>query len=278
MPMEYSMEKARSIQIDGLTLKSEERGSGPPLVFAHGLTGNRGGVFEQLEGLTDRYRIIAYDHRGHGDSTPVRNPKLYDPHLMAEDMAAVMDALGVESAIVGGESMGAATTLLFALKHPARVKALLLTAPAFGDTPNADREHILSMGEDIDRLGIEGYIEASSRDILEKGLPKELAETMARRLRTHDRISIATACKTVIDWKVFEDLEVIRDIDVKTCIIAWRDDQLHPFDLAERMASLIPQAVLLEHDLGKLFVHPESTGRMYGEFLYSHQNGVRPTA
>lgn len=252
-----------------MVLAAEEKGTGAPLVFAHGLTGNRGGVFEQLDGLSDTYRIISYDQRGHGDSTPVYDPVIYDPDAMADDMATVMDSWGIEQAVVGGESMGAATTLLFALKYPHRVKTLLLTAPAFGDGPNADREHIWKMGHDIERLGIEKYIEESSHDIVENGLPQALADTMARRLRTHDRRSISTACKTVIDWRVIEDLGIISNIEVDTCIIAWRDDSLHPFELAERMTSLIPRSQLIEHSLAELFTHPESTGRLYRGFLES---------
>ncbi|MBT3272557.1 MAG: alpha/beta fold hydrolase, partial [Spirochaetales bacterium] len=152
------MSRVYRIESGGLELVVEEIGEGRPLVFAHGLTGNRAGVFEQLEGLTDRFRIVSFDQRGHGDSSPVLNPEMYDPHLMADDMRAVMDALDIENAVVGGESMGAATTLLFALANPERVESLLLTAPAFGEGPNADREHIWEMGDCIEKLGVDRYI------------------------------------------------------------------------------------------------------------------------
>ena len=133
------------IPTDGLELAVETFGDGPWLVFAHGLTGYRHGTRRQFAPLADRYRIVIYDQRGHGDSTPVTDPALYDLERMAGDMAAVMDALGIEQAIVGGESMGAATTLRFALRWPQRVRALLLTAPAFSDVPQpcrrSDRQH-----------------------------------------------------------------------------------------------------------------------------------------
>ncbi|MBK8034793.1 MAG: alpha/beta fold hydrolase [Chloroflexi bacterium] len=77
------------INSDGLELVAESFGSGPPLIAAHGLTGNRHITGRQLKQLANRYRIIVYDQRGHSDSTPVTNPSLYNPDRMAEDMRAV---------------------------------------------------------------------------------------------------------------------------------------------------------------------------------------------
>ena len=147
---------------DGLELAVETFGEGPWLVFAHGLTGNRHGTRRQFTPLADRYRIVIYDQRGHCDSTPATDPALYDLDRMAGDMAAVMDALGIEQAIVGGESMGAATTLRFALRWPQRVRALLLTAPAFSDSENAAADQIMNMGSEIRTYGMAGYLQRSA--------------------------------------------------------------------------------------------------------------------
>ena len=73
-----------------------------------------------------------------------------------------MDALGIERAIVGGESMGSATTLTFARLWPERVEKLLLTAPAFGDEPNPAAEDIRLMGEEIEQMGIENFLAAAA--------------------------------------------------------------------------------------------------------------------
>ena len=51
------------------------------------------------------HRIIAFDQRGHGDSTPIRDLSLYEPAAMAADSAEILDAFGIERAIIGGESM-----------------------------------------------------------------------------------------------------------------------------------------------------------------------------
>ena len=96
------------VESDGLKIAAETFGAGAPLVFAHGLTGNRQAIRRQFESLADRYRIVIFDQRGHCDSSPVTDPALYDPSRMADDMRAVLDHLKIDRAIIGGESMGAA--------------------------------------------------------------------------------------------------------------------------------------------------------------------------
>lgn len=214
-----------TIPSDGLTLAVEEFGKGPPLVFAHGLTGNRHVTRAQLTPLAGRYRIIIYDQRGHNDSTPVTEPALYAPARMAADMTAVLDALSIEKAIVGGESMGAATALLFALRHPQRVDKLLLTAPAFGDTLNPAADDIRQMGESIAQLGLERFLQQAAirqRDELE--WPEVVIERVAQMRGSHDAASLALACQTVIQWQILPNLEALSTLTYPVCILAWPDD------------------------------------------------------
>ncbi len=251
-----------------MQIAAECQGTGPPLVYAHGLTGDRSGTFAQMQPLLSHYTVIAYDQRGHGDSTPVHDPALYDPHMMAEDMGHVMDAYSANQAFIGGESMGAATALLFALAHPERVQALLLKVPAFGSTPNPDRESIRAMGQLIGQGGVAMYLE-HARSVNRFNLPDDLRESLSERLLRHDEKSLATACKTVIDWTLLSDMEQLAELTVPTCIVAWRDDPLHPFGLAEAMVQVMPNAVLHEQTILQHFSDPAATGRIYGEFLQS---------
>lgn len=254
---------------DGLELAVESFGSGPPLIFAHGLTGSRRNTRDQFAPLADRYRIIAYDQRGHGDSTPVTDPALYDASRMASDMAAILDALDIRRAIVGGESMGTATALLFALKWPQRVKALLLTAPAFGDAPNPEREWIRDAGKLIASQGMKTWLEQSAEmQRNELGWPQAVIDYIAEIRRTHNPASIAVACQTVVDWVILPDLQALAALDFPTCIIAWPNDPLHPIGLARRMADVFPNARLeLLPSLVHLFSQPAVFGEIYGRFL-----------
>ena len=259
------------IPSDNLTIVVETFGSGPPIVFAHGLTGNRHVTRKQFTPLADSYTIVTFDQRGHCDSTPVTDPALHDAELMAADMAVVMDALGIERAIVGGESMGSSTTLMFALRWPERVEKLLLTAPAFGDEPNLAAEDIRAMGEAIEEVGIDDFLLAAAinqRD--ELGWPPEVIQAVAEMQGSHETHSLATACKAVIDWTLFDNLDVLSALTMPVCIIAWDEDNLHPLSLAQRMVDALPDAHLeMLPSVVDLFLTPGIIGEIYGRFLDS---------
>jgi pimeloyl-ACP methyl ester carboxylesterase len=252
---------------DGLELAVETFGEGPWLVFAHGLTGNRHVTRRQFAPLAGRYRIVIYDQRGHGDSTPVTDPALYDQERMAGDMAAVMDALGIDHAIVGGESMGAATTLRFALRWPGRARALLLTAPAFGDAPNPAADNVLNMGHEIRTYGMSGYLQRSAERLRERGAPPGVIATIAEMQSVHEPASLATACEACIRW-VDLDMPQAASLHLPACLIGWPGDDLHPFDLAEQLARALPDARLVAlPSLADLFAQPGEVGQIYGQFL-----------
>ncbi|MCK4514222.1 MAG: alpha/beta hydrolase [Spirochaetaceae bacterium] len=264
------MSKTRRIESDGLELAVEVFGAGPPLVFAHGLTGNRSNTRDQLAPLADHYRIVAFDQRGHGDSTPITDPALYDAERMANDIAAVMDALDIERAIVGGQSMGATTSALFALRCPGRVGTLLLTGAPFGDRDrvSADRERMREMGKVIAKHGIEVFLaHAAERQRAEKMSPEVIAY-FGRMLRSHDPDSLATGCQTVVDWRVLTDLSPLADLRFPVRIIAWENDLLHPIALARRLVSLFPDARLETiPSVIHLFADPPIVGRTYRRLL-----------
>ena len=263
------MSEIRRVASDGLELEVESFGEGSPLIFAHGLTGNRHLIRRQLEALSDQYRVIIFDQRGHCHSTPVTDAALYEAERMAGDMGAVMDALGVERAVVGGESMGAATALLFALRSPERVTKLLLTGPAFGDSLNPGREQIHLMGSAIREHGIDAFLSVSAeRQSVEWGAPPEVIATISGMHRSHDPASLATACRTVIDWVILPDFSQLSQLDRPACVIAWENDPLHPVELAQRIVAALPDARLeMIPSLLDLFADPAIIGRIYERFL-----------
>ncbi len=254
---------------DGVTIAVDSFGAGPPLIFAHGLTSHHRMTRLELEPLAERYRVILFDQRGHGASTPVTDAALYRPERMAGDLRAVLDALGIERAIVGGESMGAATALAFALAHPQRVSTLLLTAPAFGDSPNPDGQRMLEMGASLAQLGMQGFLAvAAERQRTQFNWGPELVRFVADLFRAHDAASLATALQTVPLWQPLADMAPLAALEFPTCILAWEQDPVHPIELARRMAEALPQATLQTMaPLPALFLDPPEVGRIYRRYL-----------
>jgi pimeloyl-ACP methyl ester carboxylesterase len=110
-------------------ISAAEAGSGPPLLAVHGLGGTKASFLPTIGALADVYRVIAVDLPGFGDSVkPLRAP--FDAPYFARAMTAVLDAAGLESAHVVGNSMGGRIAIEMALRHGERVDRLVLLSPA----------------------------------------------------------------------------------------------------------------------------------------------------
>jgi len=99
-------------------------GSGPALVFAHGLGGNHLSWWQQVAHFGTRYTCVSFAHRGFAPSGPV--PGASAPDAYADDLAALIAELGLKDVRLVAQSMGGWTCLEYALRHPDKVKALVL--------------------------------------------------------------------------------------------------------------------------------------------------------
>ncbi|MGY6644256.1 MAG: alpha/beta fold hydrolase [Salinarimonas sp.] len=109
---------------DGATIHYEVTGSGPALLFAHGLGGNHMSWWQQIPAFAGRFTCIAFSHRGFAPSTcPGAAP---DPRDYAGDAIALLDHLKIERAVFIGQSMGGWTGVETALAHPDRLAGLVL--------------------------------------------------------------------------------------------------------------------------------------------------------
>lgn len=258
----------RIVKSDGLDLAVEELGSGPALIFAHGLTSSGAQSIREVGALADRYHIIAFDQRGHAGSTPVTDPRLYDVHRMAEDITAILNTLGVDRAIVCGESMGAATSLRFALDHPERVTALLLCLPALSDEPNPARDTVKAIGDAIRKMGLSAFVDQNTRNDIANGAAPEQANAWADILRSHNEESLITACNTVPDWIVYNSSEELQRLAMPVLLIAVDGDPVHPLALAKSLAVQIPHAKLNTFEQrNHYFDNPDMVGDLIAGFL-----------
>ncbi|MDP6651695.1 MAG: alpha/beta hydrolase [Gammaproteobacteria bacterium] len=116
-----------SMALGDFKLFYEDHGSGPPVFFAHGAAGTHASWWQQVPVISQYYRCITYDQRGHGYSRDID----MGPYRTAfvEDLRALMDHLGIAKASLVAQSMGGRSCLGFASKYPDRVDALIM-----GDT------------------------------------------------------------------------------------------------------------------------------------------------
>jgi pimeloyl-ACP methyl ester carboxylesterase len=214
---------------DGVHIYYEERGAGPPVLLTPGYSASARMWQGQMEALSDRFRIIAWDMRGHDRSDSPDDPALYSHEATVADMAAILDACGVERAVIGGLSLGGFMSLAFHLAHPQRVIALMLfdTGPGYKkEAPRAEWNRLAgSIADAFDR----------------RGLAAAPTGAEARIARHRSARGLAHAARGILgqkDGRVIESLAAIR---VPTLVLAGAGDKqfLAPTDY---MAAKVPGA------------------------------------
>ncbi len=119
----------RSVETPGARLSIMEAGTGPPILALHGLGATKGSFLPTVVALADRFRVIAVDQPGFGDSDkPIG--AAYDARFFAAAAASLLDALDLERVHLVGNSLGGRVALELALRHPDRVERVGLLAPS----------------------------------------------------------------------------------------------------------------------------------------------------
>jgi pimeloyl-ACP methyl ester carboxylesterase len=244
------------IESSGVTLAGDEAGEGTPVVLLHGLTATRRYVVMGSRSLErSDHRVIAYDARGHGASSPAPDPDAYDYDDLVEDLRAVLDDRGIDRAVLAGASMGAHTALRLALDAPERVAGLVIATPAFD--PGAPREAGLArwdaLSEGLRTGGVDGFVEAYG----DPGVPEQWKETidkvLRQRIAAHEHPeAVADALRAVPRSRPFESWDELGEIAVPVAVVASRDeaDPGHPYAIGEAYAERIPGAKLLSEEPG----------------------------
>jgi pimeloyl-ACP methyl ester carboxylesterase len=243
---------------DGVTLSGEQAGAGRAVLVAHGLTATRRYVLHGSRALErSGHRVIAYDARGHGRSTPPADPGAYRYEQLVGDLRAVLDAAGVHKAVLAGVSMGAHTIVRFALEQPERVAALAIITPAYD--PSLPRVEVNLAGWDalavgLREGGVEGFVAAYEElGRLSEALRATVETVLRQRIAAHEHPdAVADALEVVPRARPFRELHELARIAVPTAIIASRDevDPRHPLIVARHYADTIPGAELLVEDEG----------------------------
>src|SRR5436853_1805912 len=218
-----------TIDRDGVSIYYEVHGSGPALLLSHGYGATCRMWDGQVAAFADRYRLVLWDMRGHGQSGDPSDPALYSHALTVGDMAAVLDACGIERAIIGGLSLGGVMSVAFHLAYPERVRALLLfdTGPGFRN-PEARRQW-------------NERAEARARDLEEKGLPNLTGGAETRLGRHRSAQGLAGAARGMLTMTDGSLIGSLPQIAVPTLVLVGADDR-HFLAAADYMAAKIPGA------------------------------------
>jgi pimeloyl-ACP methyl ester carboxylesterase len=259
-----------TVTVDGNELHHLERGEGEPLLLIMGMSGTHlswGDPF--LDALARDFRVIAYDHRGVGRSSRVDAP--FTLAQLADDAAALLDGLGLGSAHVMGVSMGGMVAQELALRHPERIRTLVIGCSYAGGAGSAltdpatfqrlaeawssgDRERALRVGWEInvsrEFAGRAGEYQRWREMALALRVPLQVIALQMQAIGGHDTSSR------------------LARISAPTLVVHGTSDQMLPVANARAIAERIPGARLVELEgVGHLFwwEEPERSAELVRE-------------
>ncbi|MDX6672364.1 MAG: hypothetical protein QOI91_2727 [Solirubrobacteraceae bacterium] len=248
----------RVVQSEGVALALEEAGEGTPVVLLHGLTATRRYVVMGSKALErSGHRVVAYDARGHGRSSPAPTPDAYGYELLARDLEAVLDALEVPRAVLAGASMGAHTIARLALERPERVAGAVFITPAHDPDHAGDPEALArwdALAAGLREGGVEGFVAAYGEADVPEAWRETLRTVLRQRLSAHEHPeAVADALSAVPRSDPFAEWADLGRIDVPAVVVGSRDepDPGHPLAVAERWADELPQATLAVEEPGQ---------------------------
>ena len=255
-----------------LSLAYARQGSGPVVIFMHGIGGNRSNWDEQQRALSNNYCTIAWDARGYGDSDdPVETLKFSD---FADDLNALLDHIKVNRAHLVGLSMGGYIAQDFYGRYPERVATLTLadTSQGFGTADEAARQDFLAR-----RLApLESGL--TPADIAPKMIevlagPKATQEMRQRLIDSVSAVRTGAYIQALKATVTTDFSKVLPGIEAPTLIIVGSEDKVLPPEESRILADVIPGAELstIEH-AGHLsnIEFPDRFNTILREFLDRH--------
>ncbi len=236
------------VTADGCRLAYEVVGDGAPVLWQHGLGANReqpAEVFPPVSG----WRRITLECRGHGESE-LGDPAQLSIVQFSADALALLNHLAIDSAVVGGISLGAAIGLRLAALHPERVRGLVLARPAWVDAPSLETQAAYhEVAEMIRQYGVdEGArrFEQSARLArIERVAPDNAKSLRWFFTRPRPQTTVELLSRIPLDWPGITR-QALRGIDVPTLVIGNAADDAHPLAYAQQLAELLPQATLAQ--------------------------------
>jgi len=204
-------------EVNGINLYFETHGAGRPLILLHGGLGSGEMFGPILPQLTERHQVVAVDLQGHGRTADIDRP--VDVRLMADDIAALIDYLGLDRPDIVGYSLGGGVALHTAAKYPARARRLVAVSA------NIRRDAIYP-----EMLAQQGQVSAAAAEFMKETPMYQLYQRVAPRPEDFPRLLDKIGASMAKD---FDFTDEVRGLQVPTLIVAADADMAPPSHYAE---------------------------------------------
>jgi pimeloyl-ACP methyl ester carboxylesterase len=267
-----------TVRTRGRRFSMLEAGTGEPLVMLHGLGATKVSFLPTIAALADRYRTIAVDLPGFGDSgKPLGAP--YDPAFFADSIMSLVDALGLDRFHLLGHSMGGRAALEMAFDHPHRIHGLVLLTPSLAWLRSRPWARYLRLLRP--ELGIlQATPRAVAEAFLERILPASdepwvqaaLDEFLRAYLTPRGRVAFYAAARQIyLEEPNGPDgfWPRLRSLGAESLFVWGRQDQLVPVGFARHVRAYVPRAHHVELACGHVpqVERPARLHQAIGDFL-----------
>ena len=264
------------VKVGDINIYYEVHGEGEPLVMIPGTGSTMDGFFRHLPVFAREYQVIVYDPRGAGRSDAPDIP--YTTEMMADDLAGLMDAIGINSTHILGASMGGMIAQQFALLYPQRVRSLILACTKFGGPHEipVDAE-ILEYWEHPKQLSPEDSIMQGlrlqmSQEFIDKN-PDLIKQIITRAIESPPPVNPQSGMRQVKAILGHNTYDRLPEIKTPTLVIQGDADRMSPVGNARILASRIPNAELvILKKMGHAFIFEafDESNRIMLDFLRKH--------
>ncbi len=233
------VETGRVLVAEGIELAWTARGEGPPLLLVHGFTGSQAdwdGVVEAVAAAGRR--VVTVDQRGHGQSSHADGEAAYTFDLLIADLAAFVDALGLDGIDLLGHSMGGMVVMRYALAHQDRLTSLVLMDTAGEPPKGVPMEDFFRAGIDVVRSGGMEAIAA----VMGPMTPEEDRDRALAGLRAMDPAAFIGLAEALIDHP--SALDQLGALRVPTTVLVGEHD-LPLRAASDDLAAAVPGAHLV---------------------------------
>ncbi len=211
------------IKVDDIELYYEVHGEGEPIIFSHGWMGECPVWNSQIEFFSKKYKVIAYDHRGHGKSD---KPKAnYSVETLSNDLYSLIQGLDLKKVTLVGHAMGGMTALTFALNHPDKVSKLVLV----GTTAKQSLSMRLSLWIMMHIFSYESFIQIGINHNFSQPTEQTRKEAFNRAIKTPKPV----AYECLKESKNYDIRDRVSEIKIPTLIIVGENDKSTPIEMSQ---------------------------------------------
>lgn len=229
------------VQVNDLAIHYEVKGEGNPLIILHGMGNNSQSWKKQLEGLSKRHTVIAWDAPGYGKSDDPEK-ELKEFSQFADVLKGFIESLNYESVTLLGHSMGSAIALNFCYRFPQMVDALIIadaTRGSVGGSEEENKEKLANRINNIEKLDPKEIAKQRAKVLLAPNPKPEVqkeAERIMSQVRPMGYRSVAYSLYHL------DNLEFLSSISVPTYIICGELDQVTPVSESQFFHDHLPNS------------------------------------